>query len=98
METKPDKKKKKSVKKEPDAKKKIKKPDAKEPDAKKPVKKPDAKEPKVKKNKLIILHDDHSKPELNENKYSEKLKSLLNKKKSQASTDPDVKIRFGWKF
>jgi hypothetical protein len=22
----------------------------------------------------------------------------LNKKKSQASTDPDVKIRFGWKF
>lgn len=65
---------------------------------KEPVKKkPDAKKP-VKKNKLIILHDDTSEPELDENKYSEKLKSLLNKKKSQASTDPDVKIRFGWKF
>ena len=84
METKPDKKKK-SVKKEPVKKK---------PDAKKPVKK----KPDVKKNKLIILHDDSSEPELDENKYSEKLKSLLNKKKSQASTDPDVKIRFGWKF
>jgi hypothetical protein len=87
METKPDKKKK-SVKKEP-----VKKPDAKKPVKKKPVKK----EP-VKKNKLIILHEDSSEPELDENKYSEKLKSLLNKKKSQASTDPDVKIRFGWKF
>lgn len=85
MEIKPDKKKK-SVKKEPVKKK---------PDAKKQVKKkPDVK----KKNKLIILHDDTSEPELDENKYSEKLKSLLNKKKSQASTDPDVKIRFGWKF
>jgi hypothetical protein len=89
METKPDKKKK-SIKKQPDAKKPVKK-----PDAKKPIKKePDVK----KKNKLIILHDDSSEPELDENKYSEKLKSLLNKKKSQASTDPDVKIRFGWKF
>jgi len=89
METKPDKKKK-SIKKQSDAKKSVKK-----PDAKKPVKKePDVK----KKNKLIILHDDSSEPELDENKYSEKLKSLLNKKKSQASTDPDVKIRFGWKF
>jgi len=92
METKPDKKKK-PIKKEPDAKKPVK-----NPDSKKPVKKPDSKKPDVKKNKLIILHDDSSEPELDENKYSEKLKSLLNKKKSQASTDPDVKIRFGWKF
>jgi hypothetical protein len=57
-----------------------------------PVKKSKSKN----KNSLVIVHD--LEPEINENKYSEKLRSLLIKKKSQAANDPDVKIRFGWKY
>jgi hypothetical protein len=77
--------------------------EAKPPKKKKqPAKKtqPVVKEQPVKKSKsknsLVIVHD--LEPEINENKYSEKLRSLLLKKKSQVANDPDVKIRFGWKY
>jgi hypothetical protein len=50
-----------------------------------------------KKNKIIIVHE-QTEQVIDENKYSEKLKTLLNKKKNQAATNSDVKIRFGWKY
>ena len=63
-----------------------------------PKKKKEVKSKKKTKNSLVIVHEESTEPELNENKYSEKLKSLINKKKSQTSTKSDVKIRFGWKY
>ena len=64
---------------------------------KKKVKEPSPKP--VKKSGLVIIHENKTlEPEIDENKYSDKLKSLLNKKKSQTMTNSDVKIRFGWKY
>jgi len=72
---------------------KKKKPEKKQ-NKKKPTKKKKPEE-KQKKKKITI---EYSKPsvELDENKYSEKVNSLLNKIKSQ-NTDFDKSLRFCWK-
>jgi len=75
-----------------------------EPNKKKPVKKKKEpvkkkKEPKpVKKKKGIIVEKDSApESELDENKYSEKLKNLLTSIKNRSHNDSEVKIRFAWK-
>jgi hypothetical protein len=49
------------------------------------------------KPKIKLICIDHE-PEINENKYSDKLNLLLNKKKDKSMCNSDVKIRFGWKY
>jgi len=62
---------------------------------KKLEKKPEKKPEKKKKKRITI---EYTKPEneLDENKYSEKVKSILNKIKNQ-TTDVDKSLRFCWK-
>ena len=63
----------------------------------KPVKKTKKSKPVKKNRNNITVESDDNTPEINETKYSEKLKNLLAKIKNQSHTDTEVKIRFGWK-
>ena len=67
---------------------------------KEPVKKKKEKKEPVKNNKKIIIEKDFNPDvdEIDENKYSEKLKKLLTSIKNRSHTDSEVKIRFGWKY
>ena len=60
-----------------------------------PVKK--KKEPVKKKKGIIVEKDSVPETELDENKYSEKLKNLLTSIKNRSHNDSEVKIRFAWK-
>ena len=62
---------------------------------KEPVKK--KKEPVKKKKGIIVEKDSVPETELDENKYSEKLKNLLTSIKNRSHNDSEVKIRFAWK-
>lgn len=87
MEKKPNKKKKKEKEKEFSKKKK------------EPVKKKKKEKEPVNNKKIIIEKDFNPEiDEIDENKYSEKLKKLLTSIKNRSHTDSEVKIRFGWKY
>ena len=77
---------------EPNKKKPVKK--KKEP---KPVKKKKEPKPVKKKKGIIVEKDSVPESELDENKYSEKLKNLLTSIKNRSHNDSEVKIRFAWK-
>jgi len=71
-----------------------KKPVKKEPDVKKET---DVKKKSNKKKGIIVEKDSVHESEIDENKYSEKLKKLLTNIKNRSHTDSEVKIRFAWK-
>ena len=54
---------------------------------------------KIKTKKLngITIESEKITSEIDETRYSEKLKNLLIKIKSQSQCDSNIKIRFGWK-
>ena len=83
-------------KKKPEPKEPVKKKTVKEPVKNKPKPKPKPK-PKAKaKSKQITVEYQGPTETINESKYSEKIKSLIDKIKNQ-NTDIDHGIRFCWK-